>query len=66
MKESVQRFFRRAILNASIFSFLMLNLVQKYILDFHFTIATNIFMKEIVDSSMLRSLEVNSWKHEKH
>ena len=56
MKESVQRFFRRAILNASIFSFLMLNLVQKYILDFHFTIATNIFMKEIVDSSMLRSL----------
>ena len=56
MKESVQRFFRRAILNASIFSYLMLNLVQKYILDFHFTIATNIFMKEIVDSSLLRSL----------
>ena len=33
-------------LNASIFSFIILNLVKKSILDFHFTTATDISMHE--------------------
>ena len=43
-------------LNASIFSFIILNLVKKGILDFHVTTATDICMKEVIHSCLRRAL----------
>ena len=43
-------------LNASIFSFIILILVKKSILDFHVTTATDIGMKEVIDSCLLGAL----------
>ena len=43
-------------LNASIFSFIILNLVKKAILHFHVTTATDMCMKEIIDSWLRRAL----------
>ena len=43
-------------LNASIFSFIILNLVKKGILDFHVTIATDICMTEGIHSCFRRAL----------
>ena len=44
-------------LNASIFSFIFLNLVKKGILDFHVTTtATDICIKEVIDSCFRRAL----------
>ena len=42
-------------LNASIFSFIILKLVKKGILDFHITTATDICMKEVIDSCLCRT-----------
>ena len=43
-------------LNASIFSFIILKLVKKGILDFHVTAATDMCMKEVIDSCLRRVL----------
>ena len=43
-------------LNASIFNFIILNLVKKGILDFHVTTATYICLKEVIRSSPRRAL----------
>ena len=43
-------------LNASIFNFIILNLVKKGILDFHVTTATDIFLKEVIHSCLRRAL----------
>ena len=44
-------------LNAPIFGFIFLNLVKKGILDFHVTTtATDICIKEVIDSCFRRSL----------
>ena len=45
-------------LNASIFSFIILKLVRKGILDFHITTATDMCMNDIIDSCHRRTL----WK----
>ena len=42
-------------LNASIFSFIILNLAKKSILDFHVNTATDIGMKEVIDSCLRRA-----------
>ena len=44
------------ILNASIFSFIILNLANKGILHFHVTTATDVYMKEVIDSCLRRAL----------
>ena len=44
-------------LNASIFSLIILNLVKKGILDFHVTTTTDICMKEVIHSCLRRTLE---------
>ena len=49
-------------LNASIFSFIILKLVKKGILDFHVTAATDMCMKEVIDSCLRRVFEGESWK----
>ena len=43
-------------LNALIFSFIILNLVKKGVLDFHVTTATDICMKEVIDSCLCGAL----------
>ena len=43
-------------LNPLIFSFIILNLVKKGVLDFHVTTATDICMKEVIDSCLRRAL----------
>ena len=45
------------VLNASIFSFIILNLVKKSILDFYVTTATAICLKEVIYSCLRRALE---------
>ena len=42
-------------LNTSIFSFIILKLVKKGIFDFHITTATDICMKEVIDSCLCRT-----------
>ena len=42
--------------NASIFSFIILNLVKKRILDFHVTTAIDTAMKEVIDSCLRGAL----------
>ena len=42
--------------NALIFSFAILNLVKKGVLVFHVTTATDIYMKEVIDSCLRRAL----------
>ena len=39
-------------LNASIFCFIILNLIKKGILDFHVTTAADIYMKEVTESTL--------------
>ena len=62
-KEFIHKFFRQntlkkitKMLNASIFSFIILNLVKKGILDFHVTTATDICMKDVIHSCLRRAL----------
>ena len=43
-------------LNTLIFSFIMLNLAKKGVLDFHVTTATDICMKEVIDSCLRGAL----------
>ena len=43
-------------LNASIFSVIILNLIKKGILDFHVTTAADICMKEVTESCPRRAL----------
>ena len=44
------------------FSVLILKLVKKGILDFHVTAATDMCMKEVIDSCLRRVFEGESWK----
>ena len=61
-KELIQRLFRRALKknikmpNASIFSFIILNLVQKAILDIYVTPAADIYIQEVIESCLCRVL----------
>ena len=43
-------------LNASIYSFIILDLVKKGILDFHVTTAADICMKEVIESCLRKAL----------
>ena len=43
-------------LNASIFSFIILNLIKKGILDFHVTTAADICMKDVMESCLRRAM----------
>ena len=61
-KKSIHNFFGTSLkkivnmLKASIFSFIILNLSQKDILDFHVTAATtDVCMKQEIDSSLCRA-----------
>ena len=56
-------------LNVSVFSFIIFNLVKKHILDFHATTATDIcmkHMKEVIHSCFVEHFKGKSWKHQKH
>ena len=51
------------ILNALIFSFIILNLVKKGVLDFHITTVTDICMKEVVIAAFEEHFKAKLWKH---